>query len=62
MSNKYIGQAVTRLDAHDKAMGRIKYTDDLCDKGALVIRVLHSTVANGIVKSIDTSEAERYPA
>ena len=31
MSNKYIGQAVTRLDAHDKAMGRIKYTDDLCD-------------------------------
>ena len=61
MSNKYIGQAVTRLDAHDKAMGRIKYTDDLCDKGALVIRVLHSTVANGIVKSIDTSEAEKIP-
>lgn len=29
MSNKYIGQAVTRHDAHDKAMGRIKYTDDL---------------------------------
>lgn len=50
MSKKYIGQAVTRHDAHDKAMGRIKYTDDMCDKGALVIRVLHSTVANGIVK------------
>ena len=61
MSNKYIGQAVTRLDAHDKAMGRIKYTDDLCDKSALVVRVLHSTVANGIVKSIDTSEAEKVP-
>ena len=59
MSNKYIGQAVTRLDAHDKAMGRIKYTDDMCDKGALVIRVLHSTVANGIVKKINTEEAEK---
>ena len=61
MSNKYIGQAVTRLDAYDKAMGRIKYTDDMCPSGALVIRVLHSTVANGIVKSIDTSEAEKIP-
>ena len=61
MSNKYIGQAVTRLDAHDKAMGRIKYTDDMCPDGALIIRVLHSTVANGIVKSIDTSEAEKIP-
>ena len=61
MSNKYIGQAVTRLDAHDKAMGRIKYTDDMCGRDALVIRVLHSTVANGIVKKIDTSEAEKIP-
>ena len=61
MSKKYIGQAVTRHDAHDKAMGRIKYTDDMCDKGALVIRVLHSTVANGIVKKIDTAEAEKVP-
>ena len=61
MSNKYIGQAVTRHDARDKAMGRIKYTDDMCDKGALIIRVLHSTVANGIVKKIDTSEAEKIP-
>ena len=40
MSNKFIGQGVVRLDAHDKAMGRIKYTDDLCDKSALVVRVL----------------------
>ena len=61
MSKKYIGQPVTRHDARDKAMGRIKYTDDMCDRGALVIRVLHSTVANGIVKSIDTSEAEKIP-
>ena len=61
MSRKYIGQAVTRLDAYDKATGRTRYTDDMCDKGALVIRVLHSQVANGIVKKIDTSEACKVP-
>ena len=61
MAQKYIGQAVNRLDAYDKATGRTKYADDLCDRSALVIRVLHSTVANGIVKKIDTSEAEKIP-
>ncbi len=61
MTNKSIGKPVLRLDAYDKATGRTKYTDDLCDKSALIIRVLHSTVANGIVKSIDTSEAEKIP-
>ena len=37
------------------------YTDDLCDKSAYIIRVLHSTIANGRVISIDTSEAEKIP-
>ncbi len=59
--NKVIGKPYPRLDAHDKAIGRAKYTDDLCDKGALCTRILHSTVANGIVKSIDTGEAEKIP-
>ena len=31
-----VGKSVTRLDAYDKATGRAKYTDDLCDKSALV--------------------------
>ncbi len=61
MSSGYIGQGVNRLDAYDKATGRTKYTDDMCDLGALIVRVLHSTVANGIVKKIDTSEAEKIP-
>ena len=46
---------------HDKAMGRTRYTDDLCDKSAYIIRVLHSTIANGRVISIDTSAAEKIP-
>jgi len=56
-----IGKGVTRVDAYDKVAGRSKYTDDLCDKSALVAKVFRSTIANGIVKSIDTSEAEKIP-
>ena len=59
--SKAIGAPVIRQDAHDKAIGRTKYVDDRCDSGALCTRILHSTVANGIVKSIDTSEAEKVP-
>lgn len=61
MGEPFIGKSVTRLDAHDKAIGRTKYTDDLCDKGALVIRVLHSSIAHGKVKSISKKEAEKVP-
>ena len=55
----YAGQSVKRVDAYDKVTGRTKYTDDLCDSKAYIARVLHSTVANGRVLSIDTSEAEK---
>lgn len=57
----YVGKKVVRVDAHDKVCGRTKYTDDLCDKGAYIARVLHSTIAHGRVVSIDTSEAEKIP-
>ena len=57
----YVGKKVTRVDAYDKVIGRTKYTDDLCDKSAYIARILHSTIANGRVFSIDTSEAEKIP-
>lgn len=57
----YVGKKVTRVDAYDKVIGRTRYTDDLCDKGAYVARIVHSTIANGRVLSIDTSEAEKIP-
>ena len=56
-----VGKSVKRVDAFEKVTGRAKYTDDLCDKNAYVARVLHSTIAHGYVKSIDTSEAEKIP-
>lgn len=61
MDNGVIGKSIKRVDAFDKVTGRAKYTDDLCDKSAYVARVLHSTVANGKVLSVDTSEAEKIP-
>ena len=59
--SKSVGKSVPRVDAYDKATGRAKYTADLCDQSALVARILHSTIAHGYVKSIDTAEAEAIP-
>lgn len=52
-----VGESVKRVDAYEKVTGRAKYTDDLCPKNALVAKVLHSTIANGFVKHIDTAAA-----
>ncbi|MBR2697070.1 MAG: hypothetical protein IKE76_00610, partial [Clostridia bacterium] len=57
----YAGQRVRRVDAFDKVTGRTRYTDDLCDRGAYIARILHATVANGRVVSVDTTEAEKVP-
>ena len=57
----YAGERVKRVDALDKVTGRTKYTDDLCDRRAYIARVLHSTIANGRVLSIDKEEAEKVP-
>ena len=56
-----VGKSVARVDAFDKATGRAKYTDDLCDRNALITRVVRSTVAHGIVKSVDISQALQVP-
>jgi xanthine dehydrogenase molybdenum-binding subunit len=56
-----VGQSVPRVDAYEKVSGRAKYTDDLADRNALIGKILHSTVANGLVTKMDTSEAEKIP-
>lgn len=53
-----IGKSVPRVDAYEKVTGRAKFTDDLVPPRCFVAKVLHATIGNGIVKSIDTSEAE----
>ena len=52
-----IGKSIIRIDAFDKVTGRAQYTDDFQLNNALIAKVLHSTIANGLVKSIDISKA-----
>ncbi|MDR2509657.1 MAG: xanthine dehydrogenase molybdenum-binding subunit XdhA [Spirochaetaceae bacterium] len=52
-----VGQSIVRLDAYEKVTGRAKYTADLFDQNTLVAKLLHATIANGQVLSIDTQEA-----
>ena len=59
--SKSVGKSVTRVDAYEKATGRAKYMDDLCGREALIAKICHSTIAHGIVKSVDTSAAEAVP-
>ena len=59
--SKSVGKSVVRVDAYEKATGRAKYTDDLCDRSALIVKICHATIAHGYVKSIDTSAARKHP-
>ena len=46
--SKSVGQSKVRVDAYDKAAGRAKFTDDLCDSSALVTRIVHSAIASAL--------------
>ncbi len=56
-----IGVSVPRIDAKDKVTGRAKYVEDMFPAGCLVAKVVHSTVANGVVKSINSDKALALP-
>ncbi len=56
-----VGKSEIRVDAFDKATGRTKYYEDRMPSGTLYVRIKHSEIAHGFVKSVDISEAERIP-
>ena len=56
-----IGVSVRRVDAEAKVTGAAKYVEDLIPRDALYVKVVHSTVANGMVTRVDTAEAETMP-
>ncbi|MCI6859084.1 MAG: molybdopterin-dependent oxidoreductase [Eubacterium sp.] len=58
---KVVGQGKTRVDAFGKVTGEAKYTADLEPKDILHGKVVHSTIANGLVKSFDLEEALKVP-
>ena len=47
-----VGKSVPRVDAFDKVTGRAKYTDDLCDKSALLIGKLKRFVSSGQAEKV----------
>lgn len=57
----YVGESVKRVDAFDKVTGRAKFTEDLIPKEAYASKIIHSKIAHGRVKEIDTSEAMKVP-
>ena len=59
--SKCVGKSVIRVDDYEKATGRAKYMDDLCDRSAYVAKICHASIAHGFVKYIDTSAAENIP-
>lgn len=58
---KIIGKPLSRVDAKEKVTGQAKYTGDLVSPHALFAKVMHSTIANGLVLSFDLEEAWKVP-
>lgn len=56
-----IGRPAPKLDAVAKVTGRLRYVADLDLPGALVAKLVVSTVAHGRILSVDATEAERLP-
>jgi CO/xanthine dehydrogenase Mo-binding subunit len=58
---KIVGTSPVKHDGLDKVTGRAKFGADLFLPGMLVGKVLRSPHAHAIIRSIDTSAAERLP-
>ena len=56
-----IGTSVIRQDAVAKVTGQAKYVEDLLPRGALYAQVVHSTIANGTVRTVHTEKAKNMP-
>ncbi len=54
-----VGKHLPRLDALAKASGRAKYAYDMNLPGMLHARFLRTTIASGVVESVDASTAEK---
>lgn len=53
------GDSIKRVDAYAKVTGTAPYVADLEPKNVLVAKVVHSTIANGMVKSFSLEKARQ---
>ncbi|HWR45966.1 xanthine dehydrogenase subunit XdhA [Sporomusa sp.] len=56
-----VGKNIPRVDAVAKVTGMAKYVDDHLVHGLLYARILRSSIANGLVTTLDISKAQRVP-
>ena len=56
-----VGRSVPRLEGRDKVTGRAEYTHTMRLPGMLHAKIFRSTVAHGLIRSIDTSAAKKVP-
>ncbi|MCL2342935.1 MAG: xanthine dehydrogenase molybdenum-binding subunit XdhA [Firmicutes bacterium] len=56
-----VGTSPRRVDAVDKVTGAAKYTADLYPRDVLCAKIVRSTIAHGIVKSVDITMAMAVP-
>jgi 4-hydroxybenzoyl-CoA reductase subunit alpha len=56
-----VGKATPLIDGIEKVTGRARYTADLPAGDALVGMILRSSVAHGVIRSIDLSRARALP-
>ena len=61
MSDSVIGQPITRVDGRMKVTGRAKYGVDYYFEGLVYGVGVASTIANGRIRGINTTEAEKMP-
>lgn len=59
MIYKSLGESANRVDAFAKVTGKAKYCSDYFESDLLIGKVLRSPYAHAIIKSIDTTEAEK---
>ncbi len=58
---KYVGQSTIRQDARDKVTGKAQYPGDINMPGQAYMKVLFARRPHAIIKSIDTTPAEKIP-
>lgn len=56
-----VGKSEQRIDALEKAMGKVRYVGDYSVSGLLHAKLVTSTRAHALIKSIDTTEAWKMP-
>ncbi len=56
-----VGRSIPGVDSRAKLSGAARYTSDIAMEGMLHAKILHSTRAHALIKSIDVSAAQAVP-